>query len=249
MHLLLRDEALLPSPVPIPTDGDGAQLLAELYAVPDLPAGTTRVRAMMNTTIDGAISGADGTSGTLRNPEDSFVFDVLRALTDVVLVGAATVRAEDYRRPLGRADLLVPSRRPSGAERPALAIWSRSGELPASLEPDWPTYLITPPGRGRDAARRAGIPAAQVIEADSPAAALQGLAERGLQAVQAEGGPAALGRLAAAGLLDELCFSTTHRTVGGPSSRVLHGEAHGQDWQLSSLLVGQHATISRYRRS
>ena len=247
MHLLMRDSALLPTPAPVTADAAGARLLAELYAVSP-PPGSVHVRAMMNTTIDGAVAGADGTSGSLRNPEDSFVFDVLRALTDVVLVGAETVRVEDYRRPLGRGDLLRPSRRPGGAARPALAIWSRSGVLPTSIEVDQPTYLVTGSDVAEQAARRAGIPAEQVIVADTASQALQELAARGLRAVQAEGGPAALGRLAAAGLLDELCFSTSHRTVGGPASRVLRGAGHDQAWQLSSLLVSHHATISRYRR-
>lgn len=248
MHLLLREGAVLPSPVPVALDPAGARLLAELYAVP-VPAGRVHVRAMMNSTVDGAVAGADGTSGSLRNPEDSFVFSVLRALTDVVLVGARTVRVEDYRRPQGRSDLLVPSRRPGGRGRPALAVWSRSGDLPDSIEADQPTFLITGSGTAARAARRAALPADQVIVADTPAQALAGLAERGLRAVQAEGGPSSLGRLAAAGLLDELCLSTTHRSVGGPSSRVLRGAAHEQDWELGSLLVGRHATISRYQRA
>ena len=248
MHLLMREGVLLPAPAPVTADAEGARLVADLYAVTLPAAGGAHVRAMMNTTIDGAIVGSDGTSGTLRNPDDSFVFDVLRALTDVVLVGAETVRTEDYRRPLGRDDLLSPSLRPGGAGRPALAIWSRSGELPDTIEPDWPTYLITPPGEARRAAVRSGIPVEQVILAETPAAAVQSLAERGLRAIQAEGGPAALGRLAAAGLLDELCFSTTHRSVGGDSSRVLRGASHEQGWDLSSLLVGKHATISRHVR-
>lgn len=248
MHLLMSQGALLPAPAPVTADAEGARLLADLYRVVLPAAGGVQVRAMMNTTIDGAIIGADGTSGTLRNPEDSFVFDVLRALTDVVLVGAETVRSEDYRRPLGRSDLLSPSLRPSGAGRPALAIWSRSGELPTTIEADWPTYLITPSGDARRAAERSGLTEERVILADTAAAAVQGLAERGLRAIQAEGGPSALGRLSAAGLLDELCFSTTHRSVGGESSRVLRGAPHEQAWQLSSLLVGQHATISRHVR-
>lgn len=248
MHLLMRDSALLPAPAPVSDDAAGARLLAELYAVP-VPAGSVHVRAMMNTTIDGAIAGPDGTSGSLRNPEDSLVFGVLRALTDVVLVGAETVRVEDYRRPQGREGLLTPSRRPGGGDRPALAIWSRSGVLPETIEVGQPTYLVTGSDVAGRAAARARIPSEQVIVADSAADALRGLAEHGLRAIQAEGGPATLGRLAAAGLLDELCLSTTHRTVGGPSSRVLRGAPHEQRWALSSLLVGREATISRYRRA
>lgn len=249
MHLLLRDRALLPSPVPVPADAEGARALAALYAAPELPPGAVHVRAMMTTTIDGAVAGADGTSGSLHDPDDSFLFSVLRALADVVLVGAATVRAEDYRGVRGRADLLRPSLRPGGAPRPALAIWSRSGELPDYVDPDQPTYLLTPSAGAKDAARRSGLPAAQVLTADSPLEAVDALAARGMRLIQAEGGPSALARLAEAELLDELCFTTAHRTVGGPSPRVLDGAAHETRWTLESLLLGEGATLSRYRRS
>ena len=249
MHLLLRDGAPLPSPVPVPGDAEGARALAALYAAPQLPPGAVHVRAMMTTTIDGAIAGADRTSGSLHDPDDSFLFSVLRALADVVLVGAATVRAEDYRSVRGREDLLRPSLRPGGAPRPALAIWSRSGELPDYLDPDQPTYLLTPSAGAKDAARRSGLPAAQVLAADSPQEAVEALAARGMRLIQAEGGPSALARLAEAELLDELCFTTAHRTVGGPSPRVLDGAAHETRWTLESLLLGEGATLSRYRRA
>lgn len=246
VHLLLREGAPVSAPSAIPPTSDGAQALAALYA---LPSDRVHVRAMMNTTVDGAVTGADGTSGTLRNPDDSFVFGVLRALTDVVLVGAATVRAEDYRRPQGRRDLLVPSHRPAGGDRPALAIWSASGELPATIDADWPTYLIAPPHRAAAAGRRARIPADQVIAASTATEAVVALAEKGYRGIQAEGGPASLARLAAEGLLDELCFSVTHRTVGGSSLRVMAGLDHDQAWRLDSLISGQHATITRYLRA
>ena len=249
MHLLLRDGAPLPSPVPVPADAEGARALAALYAAPELPPGAVHVRAMMTITIDGAIAGADGTSGSLHDPDDSFLFSVLRALADVVLVGASTVRAEDYRSVRGREDLLRPSLRPGGAPRPALAIWSRSGELPDYVDPDQPTYLLTPSAGAKDAARRSGLPAAQVLAADSPQEAVEALAARGMRLIQAEGGPSALARLAEAELLDELCFTTAHRTVGGPSPRVLDGAAHETRWTLESLLLGEGATLSRYRRA
>lgn len=249
MHLLVREAAVLPAPEEIPVAADGARRLAALYAFPPLEEGRVHVRAMMNTTVDGAIAGADGTSGSLHDPDDSFVFGVLRALCDVVLVGAATVRAEDYRRPSGRRDLRAPSLRPAGADRPVLAIRTATGELPDSVEPDWPTLLITPPHQRERVLERTGFPAEQVIAAADEQAAISALAARGLRGIQAEGGPSALGRLAAAGLLDELCFTVSHRTVGGPSPRVLEGPAHRASWELSSLLLGERSTITRYRRA
>lgn len=243
MHLLVRDGAPTPA-IPVPPDTDGARALAGLYAYgPDVT-----VRAMMNTTIDGAVAGRDGTSGSLRNPDDSFVFGVLRALADVIVVGAATVRVEDYRRPLGRSDLRATSLRPAGGAHPALAILSRSGELPPSVGADWPTLLVTPRSGVARASRRSGLRPQQVIAADGPAEIIAALAARGLRGIQVEGGPSTLGRFAAADALDELCLSTTHRTVGGTSPRVLDGPLHEIDWDLRSLLVGPHASCARYRR-
>jgi riboflavin biosynthesis pyrimidine reductase len=249
VHLLLRDGALLPAPAPVPRDAEGARALAALYAPPPQAPGAVHVRAMMTTTIDGAVAGADGTSGSLHDPDDSFAFSVLRALADVVLVGAATVRAEDYRVVQGRGDLLEPSLRLSGASRPALAIWSRSGELPSTIDPDQPTWLLTPTAGAAQAAERSGLPPEQVLPADTAREAIAALAARGMGLIQAEGGPSALDRLAADSLLDELCLTTAHRTVGGPSPRVLDGAAHEQGWRLDSLLLGEHATLSRYLRA
>lgn len=246
MHLLIRDGSPLDRPVEVRRDAQGALLLAQLYAP---PVDRVHVRAMMNTTVDGAIAGADGISGSLRNPDDSFLFSVLRALTDVILVGARTVREEDYHRPQGRADLLVPSRRPGGADRPALAVRTRTGLLPRTLEPDQPTVLLVP-AAARDAVIASGVvPPQQVLVADAPAEAITRLAGLGHRAIQVEGGPGTLGELVAAGAVDELCFSITHRTVGGPSPRVLEAPSHAQDWSMRSLVVGEHATLVRWARA
>ncbi|PWH05901.1 pyrimidine reductase [Brachybacterium endophyticum] len=246
MQLLWNGGRALASPREITEDDAGARQLADLYAT---DPGRPGIRAMMNATIDGAIIGDDGTSGPLRNPTDSFVFSVLRAVTDVVLVGAETVRVEDYRRPRGRRDLLEPSLRPSGAARPALAIMSRTGELPDSIRADWPTLLVTGAAHREQAIERSGLPEQNVISAEDPTAIRRALTERGYRAIQLEGGTTSLARFAAAGELDELCFSTTHRTLGGHSPRVLQGEASRTDWELDLLAVGGHATITRYRRA
>lgn len=245
LQLVRRDGALLPRPLRIDDDAAGARALAELYAP---PAGRTSVRAMMNTTIDGSVTGADGTSGPLRNPDDSLVFGVLRALADVVLVGAGTVRAEDYTHPAEDAHLTGGGHRPGGARTPVLAVLSTTGELPEGLDEHWPLLLLTPP-TGLDAAReRSGLPAEQVLPAAGAVEALDVLAGRGLLAIQAEGGPGTLGTLAAAGRLDELCFSVTARTVGGSSPHVIDGAPRDQRWTLDSLLLGEEAMIPRWRR-
>lgn len=245
MHVLLSHGVPVSSPQIITADERGALALAELYA-PD--SSELSVRAMMNTTVDGAIAGADGTSGSLSNPVDSFLFGVLRALTDMVVVGAATVRAEDYRRPAGRADLRSRRLRPSGEEYPAVAVLTTTGDVPESLEKEWPTFLVCPTENVEMVQARTHLPASHVIGADTISDLVNHLATRGFQAIQAEGGPSVLGRFLAEDLLDELCFTQSHLTVGGNSPRVITGDLVSRTWALQTLIVGDGATLQHYRR-
>ena len=55
----------------------------------------TRVRMNFVSSADGAVT-LDGRSGALGGDTDRELMQVLRAMADVVLVGAGTVRAEGY---------------------------------------------------------------------------------------------------------------------------------------------------------
>ena len=59
------------------------------------PTGRPWVLVNMVASIDGATA-VDGRSGGLGGPGDKAVFHALRAVADVILVGAGTVRAEHY---------------------------------------------------------------------------------------------------------------------------------------------------------
>src|SRR5688572_1564208 len=96
---------LLPAPARDLDDGG----LAAHYAYPDgLTAPYVRVNFVAS--ADGAVS-VEGRSGGLGTDGDRRVFGTLRELADVVLVGAGTVRVEDYRgarRPTRGRDLPPP---------------------------------------------------------------------------------------------------------------------------------------------
>src|SRR5262249_26275335 len=68
--------------------------LASMYAYPD---GRDRcwVRANMIGSLDGAAT-VEGRAGGLAGAGDRALFKVMRAVADVILVGARTVRAENY---------------------------------------------------------------------------------------------------------------------------------------------------------
>jgi riboflavin biosynthesis pyrimidine reductase len=149
----------------------------------------------------------------------------MRGLADVVLVGAETVRAENYgvvRLPPERAALRVAAGRTA---TPPLAVVSRSLGLDwsarafAGAPPEARTLVITcavaDPVRLAEARQVADVVVAGADRVD-PALALQRLGERGLRVVLCEGGPTWLGELAGAGLVDELCLTLSPLMGGDP---------------------------------
>src|SRR5205807_4255917 len=72
-------------------DPSDAVDLRTAYAV----EAARHVRANFVASADGSVS-LEGKSGTLGNAADREVFQLLRALSDVVLVGAGTARVENY---------------------------------------------------------------------------------------------------------------------------------------------------------
>lgn len=102
--------------------------LDELYAVPaDRPDGPW-LRVNMITTLDGAATGDSGRSGSINNAVDQQVFDRLRALADVIVVGAGTARVEGY----------------GPADRPIVVV-SRSAEVPEGLRAAPPGSVLVEP--------------------------------------------------------------------------------------------------------
>lgn len=211
-----------------PSVGDELDLLqlASIYAYPR----DSWVRANMVTSADGAAY-VDGRSGGLSGSDDKRIFGVLRVLADVVLAGAGTARAEDYKPALRRPSLA--SLREGRPETPPIALVTKSlglnlaSSLFTDTPPDARTIVIT------CAASDAGLRAetakvADVIvvgeESVDLAAALGELKARGLGRVLCEGGPHLLGDLAAAGLLDELCLSLSPTLAGPDAGRVIAGQ-------------------------
>lgn len=213
---------------------DEAELLALLTdRMPVDPPRGVHVRANMISTVDGAATGADQRSGTINGLADFRVFRALRALADVVLVGAQTARAERYRA-LAVPEGLAETRRAFGrSPEVELAVVSASADLPPELlEGTRPPIVVTTSASPRlDALRdRIGQDRVIVTESDAPGVvdlrvALAALGARGLSHVLAEGGPTLLGELIEADLVDELCATTSPMLVGGPAPRIVrHGE-------------------------
>jgi riboflavin-specific deaminase-like protein len=202
----------------------------ELLAAYEYPADVRWVRANVVTSLDGAAQGSNGRSGTLSSPSDKHVFAMLRALADVILVGAGTARKEKYGPDEPRPEYAAHRR--SLGQRPTPPIAVVSGRL--DLDPDGPmfsgageptlvlTTATSPPARRAELAERADVLVVGEDQVDLPRA-VDILAERGLNRVLCEGGPLLLGQLVADGLLDELCLTFAPMLRGGSADRALNG--------------------------
>jgi riboflavin biosynthesis pyrimidine reductase len=189
------------------TDDD----LFDLYDV-DGP----HLRAGFVTSVDGAIA-MDGRSAGLGSPTDKAAFRALRAVCDAVVVGAGTLRAEDYG-PVRLSAAAQTWRRDHGrAEQVPVVVVSRSGDLGSDKLRQGPV-LVTGSDLPTDLA--------QMVHA---------LHERGLTRLLCEGGPSLLRDLLAAGLVDELCL-TTSPTLVGDGPRLVEGLPAPVDLQLRTLV-------------
>jgi riboflavin biosynthesis pyrimidine reductase len=227
-----------------------AEGLALAYAYPRLPAGQVWVRANFVSTLDGAATGDDGRSGSINTGADRDVFTLLRALSDVVLIGAGTARVEGYRRLTIRSawDELRRGR----PAHPAIAVFSRSGDVPPGLsqarDSSGEVILVTCQSAGGAAIDRArsSLGAGQVIIAGDAsvdlASAVGSLAGRGLPRMLCEGGPHLMGDLTAAGLLDELALTIAPALVAGDHPRITAGPPVTANL-LPRLLIESEGTI------
>ncbi|MEV0292627.1 pyrimidine reductase family protein [Nocardia sp. NPDC050710] len=229
--------------------------LAELYAYPS-SLDAPWVRANFVSSIDGAATSGDLSAG-LGTPADRTVFMMLRDLADVILIGAGTVRSENYGG--ARTD---PARRralyhrglgghPDGAP-PPIAVVTASGAIEPSCRLFSDTtvapLIITTTTAPADRKRQLAEAGAEVIEAGgvavTPRSLLAALAERGLRRVLCEGGPHLFGELLEADAVDELCLTTAPLLVGGTARRIaLSAHEFQRAMVRRHVLLDQDGTI------
>ncbi|HEY9522208.1 MAG TPA: pyrimidine reductase family protein [Thermopolyspora sp.] len=220
------------------------------YAYPDGPW----LRLNMVCSADGG-AWLKGLSGGLSSEGDQHIFMTLRGLADVVLAGAATVRAEGYGpvKPRPSWDGLRVGRPPT----PPLALVTRRLDLDlgstlfTETEPYARTIVITTESAPRDrldeAATKADVIIAGADRVDLTLA-LALLRERGHRRVLCEGGPRLNGQLTAAGLVDELCLTVNPMLVGGGASRILNGTSVHTRLDLVHVLEEDGFLFCRYVR-
>ncbi|MFC9963411.1 pyrimidine reductase family protein [Nocardia ignorata] len=232
-----------------------ADALARSYAYPR-HLERPWVRANFVSSIDGALA-VDGVTKGLATPADKLVFKLLRELADVILVGAGTVRTENY----GGARTDDEHRRAhfrhgvGGSEDgspPPIAVVSGSANLdPAArlfTDARTPPLILTTAQADKDRVTALEDAGAEVVVAAefaiTPAALLRVLTERGLPRVLCEGGPHLFGQLAEADLVDELCLTTAPLLVGGAGGRIsLSAKQFGTSMARKQLVLDDDGTV------
>ena len=207
----------------------GRPLLVPLR--PDRPT----VIANFVSTIDGIVALGPGqlSGGGLISgfhEADRFVMGLLRALADVIVVGAGTLRASSGQgwtaervHPESARALALWRAEMGLAEHPTTVVVTGSGDIPVEHrglnDPSIPVVIATTP-RGAERLQDAGL--AQHVSIASIGAAgpldanaLIGLGEsRGARLILTEGGPHVVGEFVRGGLLDELFLTLSPQLVG-----------------------------------
>jgi riboflavin biosynthesis pyrimidine reductase len=205
--------------------GDRAALL-ELYR----PPRAQWLRLNLVATVDGSVAGTDGTSESLTSRTDRRILGVIRELADVVLIGAGSARAEGY---------LLPKRAP-------LAIVTRSGDLRGHRLDDVERVTVLGPESARPAV--AETLGARFVAIDpEPSTLVAALRDEGWASIVCEGGPVLATELLGAGLVDELCLTTSPQ-LGGRSLPMLSAVVAPIPLRLAGLLTDEDGMVfARWR--
>lgn len=236
---------------PLPLTGDDPLTEDDLLQVYPWPGSGAWVRAMMVTTLDGAAAGPDQLSNSVSSPADQLVFNAVRRDADAVLVGAGTLRAEQYT-PMRAKPADTPRREAAGQlPAPVIAVVSRSLDLPWEL-PVWreSTHrpLVLTPAGGAPARLEAARQHADVVvlDRDVPEALVAALVDRGLRRIVCEGGPRLLRDLIAADLVDEADITVSPVFAGTQTSPPTPSLPHVTRFRLAHVLHGDDTLMLRY---
>lgn len=211
------------------------------------------VMANFVATVDGAAT-VDGGSTAISDADDKVMFHAIRALPDFIVVGAGTVRAENYG-PIHLDEKSRQARVEAGRDpTPHLVVVSRTLELdPGSRIFTDPARRVTVLTDGAAPADRVGAlsEVADVVKLEStePGDLIHYM--RMAKVVLCEGGPLLMGQLIAAGLIDELALTVAPHLVSGGAARIAHGPLASPplDMRLDRVLYGERSLFLRYLRA
>ncbi len=202
------------------------------------PEGRPWVTMIMIASLDGRIS-IDGVSGPLGAPSDQKRFSATRKLADTILVGATTVRVEDYRPARARIAVITGSLSPD----PSARLFFGPG----------PTPLLFTTTQAAESRGGNFVGIAEVCDLGDSIDCRQVLADldgRGDRHVVLEGGPSLNAQFLEHDLVDEILLSVSPIVVGGDGPTIASGPSLGPDhrFALDRVGVGDGIVFLRYLR-
>jgi riboflavin-specific deaminase-like protein len=202
-------------------------------------------------TLDGRAT-LSGRSGAIGSSTDTAMLVGLRTTVDAVMIGAGTMRAERYGRPVADPQKRARRERQGLPHDPLMCLVSGSLDLP------WDAELFTsgqgavviftsserqPPQTATPVHCEHHEGTVDLVEAMSY---LRG--ERGVRALLCEGGPHLHAQLIEAGLVDELFVTHAPKLAGGEGPHLVHGlPERERPLELVWLLEEGGELYGRYR--
>ena len=203
------------------------------------------VRANMVVSQDGQFVGPNETSRDLSSALDQSLLLLLRALSDVYLVGANTARKENYRAPKEREEFAFLNR-----PTPTVAVVSSSLDFdltsPLFHGGEQKTIVIN---AGSNEPTRELLSVARVVSVSSGNGfgkqLIETLSDLGLPKVTCEGGPGLLVQLLSANVVDEYDL-TISPVVSGVESKLPNVFPDDLNWHLAASATAGDFKFQRY---
>jgi riboflavin-specific deaminase-like protein len=238
---------LLPDPGPTTVDDQvkGLDLVDQPHD--DRPYVVTNFAV----TLDGKAT-LHGRSGAIGSDTDTQMLVCLRTRVDAVMIGAGTMRAERYGRPLGDPAKRGRRERRGLSQDPLLVIVSGRLDVP------WDAQVFSDRGArvliftASEADPPETTAELRVVRHDGRVDLLAALAhlrqERGVRALLCEGGPRLHAQLIDAGLVDELFVTHAPKLAGGKGPTLVTDLAElERPLELAWLLEEDGELFARYR--
>jgi riboflavin-specific deaminase-like protein len=213
-----------------------------------------RPRVAMNfvATVDGRAT-IEGRSGPIGSHTDTAMLAGLRLRCDALMVGAGTMRVEQYGR-LVTKDETRERRQAAGLPpEPLMVLVSGRLDLP------WEAPLFTEGGKvliftASEAEPPQTASSVEVVRHEGAVNLIEALShlrrEHGIRALLSEGGPHLHAQMQADGLVDDLFLTIAPKLSGGEAPRILEGPLpRVAELELAWLLEDDGELFARYRRT
>ena len=191
-----------------------------------------------------------------KSEADRLVMGLLRALADVVVIGAGTLRAEPAHRwtpgfiyPPARDAYAALRRELHLSPEPELWVVTAGGLLDPGIPAlERATIVTSSKGASRLGTERLASTIVEVGDAGPVeiASVIEAVRNRGYSSILSEGGPTLIGQLLHGGLLDELFLTISPRLFGRPAAEDRPGLVEGVDLLEGGPTRGDLLSVRRH---